>query len=61
MDEWEDVVEISTIVNQVAILVTKFPGDRKYSRDVFLTIKDQYKDIQFHFDYPYSIELLDNF
>ena len=40
MDDWEDATELSTPMNQVAILVTKCSGDRKYSSDFLLIIKD---------------------
>lgn len=61
VDDWEDAAELSTTVNQVAISVTKCSGDRKYSRDFLLTIKDQCKDLRIHFDCPEIIELLRNF
>ena len=39
-DDWEDAAELSTPMNQVAILVTECSGDRKYSRYFLLKIKD---------------------
>ena len=61
VDDWEDAVELSNPMNQVAILVTKFSGDRKYSRDFLLTIKDQCKDLPNHFEnFLDIIELLGN-
>ena len=40
VDDWEDATKLSALMNQVAILVTECSGDRKYSRDFLLTIKD---------------------
>ena len=61
MDDWEDATELSTPMNQVAILVTKCLGDRKYSRDFLLTIKDHCKDLPNNFkNFPDIIELLGN-
>lgn len=61
VDDWEDAAELSTPMNQVALLVTKCSGDRKYSRDFLLTIKDQCKDLPNHFEIcPETIELLGN-
>lgn len=61
VDDWEDAAELSTTVDQVALSVTKCSGDRKYSRDFLLTIKDQCKDIQIHFDCPEIIDFRGNF
>ena len=61
MDDWEDAAELSTPMNQVAILVIEFSGDRKYSSDFFLTIMDQCKDLPNHFEIFLDIvELLGN-
>ena len=61
VDDWEDAVELSTPMNQVAILVTECSGDRKYSRDFLLTIKDHCKDLPNHFEnFPDIIDLLGN-
>lgn len=61
VDDWEDAAELSTTMNQVATSVIKCSGDRKYSRDFLLTIKDQCKDLPIQFEIcSDTIELLGN-
>ena len=48
-------------MNKVAILVIECSGDRKYSSDFLLTIKDQCKDLPDHFEICLDIiQLLGN-
>ena len=59
VDNSEDAVDLSTPMNQVVILVTKCSGDKKYSRDFLLEIKDQCKYLPNHFEFFLDIiELL---